>query len=151
MDVVTSLVGDLNPPDTEPRRRPSRRDSAVAENPRQLGPLPETDSLAAPPPQPGTSRAGVFLSAFSLLHWRSGAPLCSPEGTSLTDFYRAVVQGPAGSEEKGHCNHINIGRGRNAITCTTSICGILYLENIEERCELIMHCGAHVLKTWDLI
>ncbi|KAK9918373.1 hypothetical protein WJX75_003569 [Coccomyxa subellipsoidea] len=58
MDVVTSLVGDLNPPDTEPRRRPSRRDSAVAENPRQLGPLPETDSLAAPPPQPGTSRAG---------------------------------------------------------------------------------------------
>lgn len=86
MDVVTSLVGDLNPPDTEPRRRPSRGDAAVAEHPPQLAPLPETGSLTAPPPQPQTSRAGVSFAPLVFFHWRPWAPLCSP-GTSLTDFF----------------------------------------------------------------
>ncbi|EIE19551.1 hypothetical protein COCSUDRAFT_58299 [Coccomyxa subellipsoidea C-169] len=55
MDVVTSLVGDLDPPDTEPRRRPSLGDAAAA----QLPPLPEADSLAAPPPQQHAPHAGA--------------------------------------------------------------------------------------------
>ena len=61
MDVVTSLVGDLNPPDTEPRRRPPRGDAA-ADAP-QLAPLAEIDSLTALPPQPHATHSGTNLNA----------------------------------------------------------------------------------------
>lgn len=44
LDVVSSLVGHLNPPDTEPRKRP---DQATARLPTSLEPVPEAQLLAA--------------------------------------------------------------------------------------------------------
>lgn len=44
LDVVSSLVGDLNPPDTEPRKRP---DQATARLPTSLEPVPEAQLPAA--------------------------------------------------------------------------------------------------------
>ncbi|CAL8471185.1 g10727 [Coccomyxa elongata] len=55
IDVVTSLVGDLNPPDTEPRKRPPR--AAAAAEPSELAAVPDQDA-AAGPPQQLTGRSG---------------------------------------------------------------------------------------------
>jgi hypothetical protein len=50
MDVVTSLVGDLNPPDTEPRRRPdqaARRAPLLLPDPIPDGPLKDLAAASA--------------------------------------------------------------------------------------------------------
>ncbi len=58
IDVVTSLVGDLNPPDTEPRKRPPRAAPAAEQS--ELALVPEQDAAAEPPKQLA-SRSGAFL------------------------------------------------------------------------------------------
>ena len=80
MDVVTSLVGDLDPPDTVPRRRPSRGDAAAAAAASQLPSLPEADSPAAPPPQQHATHAGAaFLAQKHSLSWSSNlGTVCWP-------------------------------------------------------------------------
>ena len=71
IDVVASLVGDLNPPDTEPRKRPQRGAASAAAS--DLAAVPEED--AAPQQHAsGSGAASKHIPIISSPSWKSQCP-----------------------------------------------------------------------------